>query len=60
MKKTKILIPAAGLVLFGFILAKMGWTGVFHQLQVIRKALPILVGLSMLRLALQTYLVPNS
>ncbi len=55
MKKTKIIIPAAGLVLFGFVLAKMGWTGVFHQLQVIRKALPILVGLGSLRLALQTY-----
>ena len=29
MKKTKIIIPAAGLVLFGFSLAKMGWTAVF-------------------------------
>src|SRR5580704_16212918 len=55
MKKTKIIMPAAGLVLFAFVLEKMGWTGVFHQLQVIRKALPILVGLSLLRLALQTF-----
>jgi hypothetical protein len=29
MKKTKIIIAAVGLVLFGFVLAKMGWTGVF-------------------------------
>jgi hypothetical protein len=55
MKKTKIIIAAVGLVLFGFVLAKMGWTGVFHQLKVIRIALPMLVGLSSLRLALQTY-----
>ena len=54
MKKTKIIIPAIGLLVFGFILAKMGWTGVFHQLQVIRRALPVLIGLSSLRLALQT------
>lgn len=54
MKKTSIIIPAIGLLLFGFILAKMGWTGIFHQLKVIRKALPVLIGLSSLRLALQT------
>src|ERR1035438_9379602 len=31
MKKNKIVIPTIGLLVFGFILAKMGWAGIFHQ-----------------------------
>lgn len=54
MKNSKFIIPAVGLIVFGFILSKMGWTGILHQLQVIRRALPVLIALSSARIALQT------
>jgi hypothetical protein len=54
MKKQNVVIMIAGLALFGFVAAKVGWSDIAQQLQAVGTALPILLALSALRMALQT------
>jgi len=54
MDKKNVVIMAAGVGLFAFVAAKMGWSGMIQELKAVWIALPILVGLSSLRLWLQT------
>ena len=54
MNKKNVAIMATGLGLFAFVAAKMGWSGMIQELKAAWIALPILVGLSALRLWLQT------
>jgi hypothetical protein len=53
-KRIEIVLSAAGLILFGFVVSKIGWYEALHQLRQVWLALPILVGLSLVRLLLQT------
>jgi uncharacterized membrane protein YbhN (UPF0104 family) len=54
MKKKNIVIMTIGLGLFGVVAAKMGWRAMLDELKMVWIALPILAGLSSLRLLLQT------
>lgn len=54
MNKKNVAIMATGLGLFAFVATKMGWSGMIEELKAAWMALPILVGLSVLRLWLQT------
>jgi uncharacterized membrane protein YbhN (UPF0104 family) len=54
MNKKRIVIIAAGLGLLAFVGAKMGWRGTIEELKTVWIALPVLAGLSALRLSLQT------
>lgn len=54
MNKKSVAIMAAGIGLFGFVAARMGWRAMAEDLKAVWIALPILVGLSSLRLLLQT------
>ena len=54
MKKGSIIVMAAGLVLLVLAAAKVGFVGLLHNLAAGWIALPILVGLGTIRLALQT------
>jgi hypothetical protein len=55
MKKRSIVVMAAGLILLVLAAAKVGFSGLLHNLLAAWVALPILVGLGIIRLALQTY-----
>ena len=46
---------AAGMALFVLVATKIGWADVVQQLKAIPIALPVLIGLGFLRLALQTH-----
>ncbi len=54
MKKKNVVIITVGLGLLTFVAAKMGWRGMLEELKAVWIALPILVGLSSVRLLLQT------
>jgi hypothetical protein len=54
MHKKNVAIAAAGIGLFTFVAAKMGWSAMLYELKAVWIALPILAGLSCLRLWLQT------
>jgi len=54
MKKMNVLVVASAACVLAFVAARMGWSGVVLQLTAVRRALPILLGLSLLRLILQT------
>jgi hypothetical protein len=54
MNKKNVAIIAAGLGLFAFVAAKMGWRGMVDELKTVWVVLPALAGLSTLRLVLQT------
>ncbi len=54
MRKIDTSITAVGLALFIFVATKIGWVEVVRQLEAIPFALLILIGLSFLRLILQT------
>jgi len=54
MRKRHVVIMAVGLALFGFVVAKLGWSELVQQLGKVCTALPILLALSALRMALQT------
>ena len=53
-RKTEILLVAAGLALFAVVLSKIGWDAALHELRRVWIVVPILVGLSAIRLLLQT------
>jgi len=54
MRRIEVIIAAAGLTLFIIVASRIGMADVIRQLQAIPIALPILIGLSFLRLVLQT------
>lgn len=54
MNKKNIAIMTIGLTLFGVVAAKMGWRAMAEELKAVWIALPILAGLSSMRLLLQT------
>ncbi len=54
MNKKNAAIAAAGLGLFAFVAAKMGWSGMIQELKTVWIVLPVLAALSSLRLLLQT------
>ncbi len=54
MHKKHVAIMMAGLGLFGFVAAKMGWHAMVQELETVWLALPILLGLSSARMLLQT------
>jgi uncharacterized membrane protein YbhN (UPF0104 family) len=54
MNKKNVAIVAAGLGLFAFVAAKMGWRGMLDELKTVWIMLPVLAGLSTVRLLLQT------
>ena len=54
MNKKNVAIVAIGVGLFAFVAAKMGWSAMLDELKAVRIALPILAGLSCVRLWLQT------
>ncbi len=54
MNKKNVVIVAVGLGLFTFVAAKMGWSGMISELKTVWIVLPVLGGLSALRLLLQT------
>ncbi len=54
MKKQHVAIMITGLALFCVVAAKVGWNDIAQQLRAIGTALPILLALSALRMALQT------
>jgi len=54
VKRLETFLVAAGLGLFVFVATKIGWGTILHQLRTVWVALPILVGLSVVRLLLQT------
>lgn len=53
-KKIEAFLVAAGIALFGVVLAKIGWGTALHELHKVWIAVPLLVGLSVVRLVLQT------
>ena len=53
-RKTEILLVAAGLALFAVVVSKIGWGAALYELRRVWVAVPILVGLSVVRLLLQT------
>jgi len=55
MKKNSIIMMAAGLVILALAAAKVGFVGLLHNLLAGWIALPVLIGLGAIRLALQTY-----
>jgi hypothetical protein len=55
MKRNSIIVMAAGLVLLVVAAAKVGFVGLLHNLLTGWVALPILIGLGLVRLALQTF-----
>jgi hypothetical protein len=54
MKKMHVMVLASAFGVLGFVTVRMGWSGVLLQVRAVGKALPILLGLSLLRLILQT------
>lgn len=54
MNRKNVAIMIAGVGLFGFVAAKMGWNGMAQELKTVWMALPILLGLSSVRMLLQT------
>lgn len=55
MKKNSSIVMAAGLVILVLAAAKVGFVGLLHNLVAGWVALPVLIGLGAIRLALQTY-----
>jgi hypothetical protein len=53
MKKNTIL-ALVGLGFFGLVIAKIGWVAVVPQIKAASKVLPVIIGLSILRLVMQT------
>jgi hypothetical protein len=54
MKKQTVVIIVIGLALFGFVAAKMSWSDIAREFHAVVTALPILLALSAVRMALQT------
>lgn len=54
MKRTQLIIALAALVLFGWVIARVGLPAIVAQLKAMRVALPIVMALSVLRLFLQS------
>ena len=52
--KKNALLAIAGLGFFAFIVAKIGWAGLVPQMKAVWLGLPIVIGLSFLRLAMQS------
>jgi len=55
MNKKNVAIMAAGLALFAFVAARMGWRAMAQDLEAVWIAVPALIGLSLARLLLQTW-----
>lgn len=53
-RKTEIFLVAVGLALFAVVVSKIGWGAALHELRQVWLAVPLLVGLSVVRLLLQT------
>lgn len=53
MNRKNMLIMAAGLGLFAFVAARMGWSAMIQELKTVWIGLPILIGLSSARMLLQ-------
>jgi len=53
-RKIEILLVAMGLALFAVVVSKIGWGAALHELRRVWIAVPLLVGLSVVRLLLQT------
>ena len=54
MKKIETLFVVAGLVLFAVVVSKIGWGAVLQEFHTVWIVLPIVVGLSVVRLLMQT------
>ena len=54
MKKAEIVIALIAVTLFAWVLAHLGLSTIVEQLKAVRMALPIILGLSLLRLFLQS------
>ena len=54
MKRIETLFVAAGLGLFVVVVSRIGWGAALHELRTVWIALPLVVGLSVVRLLLQT------
>src|ERR1700758_3107037 len=54
IRKRDVLLTVAGLALFVFAAGKIGWGAVFRTIVEARTAVAIIVGLSLVRLILQT------
>ena len=54
MKRTQLIIALAAVVLFGWVIARVGLPAILAQLKAMRVALPIVMALSVLRLLLQS------
>lgn len=55
MKRTNTVLAVAGAVLLAIVGTRIGWFNVVRQLQAVRLGMLILIGLSILRLILQTH-----
>ena len=55
MKRSETILVGVGLGLLAIVASRIGWAAVFLQLKTAWLAIPILVGLSLLRLLLQTH-----
>jgi len=54
MKKLNIVIVAGAVAVLAYMVVRTGWSGAVQQLTAVRNVLPLLMGLSLVRLALQT------
>ena len=53
-KKIEIVLVAAGIVLLGVVVTKIGWSSALTAIKQVWVAVPLLIGLSAIRLVLQT------
>ena len=53
-RRIEVLLAAAGVTLFAAVVSKIGWGAALHELRRAWVALPLLIGLSAVRLLLQT------
>jgi hypothetical protein len=54
MKRSNLLLAVIGVTLFAWVIVHAGPSAIMHQLSALRIALPIVVGLSLVRLLMQT------
>jgi len=55
IRKTNILLAVAGLALLTFAAGRIGWADIARAMVQARAAIVVLIGLSLLRLILQTW-----
>lgn len=55
IKKRDALLAAAGVALFVFAAGRIGWSAVIRAIEETRTAVAIIIGLSLVRLILQTH-----